>query len=197
MRKIEASEAVRASREPVAAPRPLRRTMLGPKAVGSFVPRLTQPAFEKYGFSAATLITDWAGIVGSDLAKYTSPERLKWPKLVPARGKVDEIDQGRPGATLVLRVDQGRALDIQYKAAQIIERINAYFGYGAVADLRIVQGVIARTAGRKDEIPGSRVPSAPPPAEVLAVKDDGLRSALERMAAGLHARAAASNRRNR
>ena len=48
-------------------------------------------------------------------------------------------EKGRPGATLVLRVDGARALDVQYKARQIIERINAYFGYAAVAELRIVQ----------------------------------------------------------
>ena len=45
----------------------------------------------------------------------------------------------RPGATLILRVDPARALDVEYKARQIIERINAYFGYRAIAELRILQ----------------------------------------------------------
>jgi hypothetical protein len=34
------------------------------RAVGAFLPRLTRKAFEKYGFSAATLLTDWPAIVG-------------------------------------------------------------------------------------------------------------------------------------
>ena len=50
--------------------------------------------------------------------------------------------KGRPGATLVLRVDGGRSLDVQHNARQIIERINAYFGYAAVAELRIVQAPV-------------------------------------------------------
>ena len=50
------------------------------KAVGSFVPKLTQKAFEKYGFSTATLLTDWAIIAGEDLSAATLPERVKWPR---------------------------------------------------------------------------------------------------------------------
>lgn len=42
----------------------------------------------------------------------------------------------------MLQVDPAVALDIQYQSAQLIERINAYFGYRAVANLRIVQEVI-------------------------------------------------------
>ena len=153
------------------------------------MPRLTRQAFEKYGFSAATLITDWATIVGPDLARATAPERLKWPKAVAGRGQaVEEIDQGRPGATLVLRVDDGRALDIQYKSRQIIERINAYFGYRAVAEIRILQAPVdapLRTPAGKPEV------EAAPPAEVAAVTDVALRAALSRLAAGIERRACA------
>ena len=170
-----------------AAP-PIRKPGFGAKAVGTFVPRLTRQAFEKYGFSAATLITDWAQIVGGDLARATAPERLKWPKGVAAGGKaVEDVDQGRPGATLVLRVDDGRALDIQYKSRQIIERINAYFGYRAVADLRILQAPI--DARFQKLPPPTPAPILPVPADVMAVADPDLRAALERMAQGVLSRA--------
>ena len=54
---------------PPAAPRPREAVgfarkrpgpLYGVKAVGSFLPGLTRKAFEKYGFSAASLVTDWA-----------------------------------------------------------------------------------------------------------------------------------------
>ena len=189
MQKIQAKPQIAPSPPAAVVASPVRRPQFGPKAVGSFVPRLTRQAFEKYGFSAATLITDWANIVGADLARATAPERLKWPKLVAARTtSVEEIDQGRPGATLVLRVDEGRALDIQYKARQIIERINAYFGYRAVAEIRILQAPVESM--RKAEPVQLAGPVVPPPAEVVAVADEGLRTALTRMAAGLGRRAA-------
>ena len=171
-----------------AAPAAVRKPVFGPRAVGSFVPRVTKPAFEKYGFSAAALITDWAEIIGADLARSTAPERLKWPTL-PRGDAGGGPEVGRPGATLLMRVDQGRALDIQYKSRQIIERINAYFGYRAVADLRIIQAPIERRADpRTPPAPPRTV--APPPAEVAAIQDAGLREALARMAAGLRERAA-------
>ena len=127
---------------------------LAVKAVGTFVPKLTQKAFEKYGFSSATLLTDWARIVGTELARDTVPERLKWP-----RGAADDTTSAG-GATLVLRVDPARALDISYKERQITERINTYFGYRAVADLRIIQ---APVAARPDAAPRQilRVPVEP------------------------------------
>jgi hypothetical protein len=162
------------------------------KTVGSFVPRLTRPAFERYGFSAAALITDWATIVGADLARYTMPERLKWPKRVDWSGEdVSEADRGRPGATLSLAVTAGRALDVEYGSAQLMERINAYFGYRAVASVRIVQVASIRpaTAEPSPTAAGAAPTATVKPREELAtIAEPSLRAALERMAQGLIAR---------
>lgn len=161
------------------------------KTVGSFVPRLTKPAFERYGFSAAALITDWSTIVGADIARYTMPERLKWPRRVEWSGDdVSEADRGRPGATLFLAVASGRALDVQYKCAQLTERINAYFGYRAVCDIRIVQvPAIKPAAPSRSATPALAPPPAPKPRDELAtIAEPSLRAALERMAQGLGAR---------
>jgi hypothetical protein len=156
--------------------------LYGVKAVGSFLPGLTRKAFEKYGFSAASLVTEWATIVGRELAACTAPERLKWPR---AERIDDDAGKGRPGATLVLRVDGGRSLDVQHSARQIIERINAYFGYAAVAELRIVQapvdvkGELARLAPRPAALPLTY--------EVAHIADPGLRDALARLGAEVKA----------
>jgi hypothetical protein len=159
----------------------------GIKAVGSFVPGLTRKAFERYGFSAATLITDWAAIAGRELAAYTAPERLRWPR-GPTHADEEDADgrgKGRPGATLVLRVDGGRSLDVQHGARQVIERINAYFGYAAIKELRIVQAPLGAAGGA--------LPPAPRPAppalthEVAGIADPALREALARLGAGVRA----------
>jgi hypothetical protein len=158
------------------------------KAVGALVPSLTRKAFERFGFSTATLLTDWATIVGADLARYTSPDRLKWPRVTP--DGEGEAGPQRQGATLVLRVDLGRGIDVQYKARQIIERINAHFGYRAVAEIRIIQAPVEGALAPAAEASPKRVlrrafdRSATAPL-LAAVSDDGLRAALERMQAGL------------
>ena len=160
----------------------------GAKAVGSMVPGLTRKAFERFGFSTAALLTDWARIVGADLARYTAPDRLKWPRVSDDAG--DEGGPDRRCATLVLRVDLGRGIDVQYRARQIIERINAHFGYRAVAELRIIQAPVEGAlppapAAQPARRAFDRSETAP---LVEAIADDGLRAALERMQAGLTSR---------
>ncbi len=156
--------------------------------LGKFVGKLTKKAFEKHGFSAATLLTDWRTIVGNDMAAYTAPERLKWPRGVEAYGDVAEDGAGRPGATLVVRVEPARALDVSYKSRQLIERINAYFGYKAVSELRFIQAPVASLLPQPVIRPAR--PAQPSP-HVQAVDDEGLREALAKLEATMAAKAKA------
>lgn len=167
-----------------ADPQPWRSSRpLAAKAVGAFLPKLTRAAFEKYGFSAATLLTDWSAIVGEELAAYSVPERLKWPRQAEVWAEPDAQARGRPGATLVVRVDPARALEVQYGAAQLLERVNRYFGYRAVAELRVVPGpVAARVPMSSAPSSCSTKPAPPPPdAELAAIPHEGLKAALGRM----------------
>lgn len=152
------------------------------KAVGSFVPTLTKKAFEKFGFSTATLITDWTRIAGAELAAYTLPDKLKWPRGTES-ASFDADEGERRGATLILRVDPARALDVEYRARQIIDRINAYFGYRAVEALKLVQVPVEARTGRtapaltQPASPASTLPPAPP--------EDPLLAALARLEKGV------------
>lgn len=167
------------------------------KSVGSFVPTLTRKAFEKFGFSTATLITDWPRIAGSELAGYTLPDRLKWPRGGSNGDDGDEDRRGRSGATLILRVDPARALDVEYRARQIMDRINAYFGYRAVEALRLVQAPIAvqthRTAARQEN---SRQPLERQDGLLAPdlTSEDPLAAALARLGRGVMASRTASSR---
>ena len=162
------------------------RGYIAARAVGSYIPKLTHKAFEKYGFAAAALITDWVTIVGRDVAAYTAPERLKWPRGVDFGGDVEEGAAGRPGGTLVIRVEPARALDVQYKAQQIMERINAHFGYRAIAELRILQAPLPEREERPVSTPIAVAPCPAP--ELSGIADERLRLALSNLKNGLMAR---------
>lgn len=135
------------------------------RAAGSFVPKIAAKAFEKFGFHTAEIMTAWARIAGADIAAWTSPERLRWPRLpqgVPAADGGSGAE--RPGGTLVLRVEPARALDVEYRGAEIIDRVNRYFGYRAVETLKIIQAPITHVAPCDSPLE-SRLPdagSAPP-----------------------------------
>jgi hypothetical protein len=192
-RQSRAAAGTRATQSPGVFALSFRNRGVSARAVGSFVPKLTRKAMEKYGFSAAALITDWPTIVGRDIAAYTVPQRLKWPRAVEAYSETEADSQGRPGATLILRVDAARALDVQYKGRQIVERINAYFGYRAVAELRIVQAPIEPLAQAKNPVLPRSIVTAKaqpsrPPVDLAGVGDERLRAALERLQKGLSGR---------
>lgn len=184
--KRESSPAgLRPSGGAFATPPQVRRTPVSARAVGSFVPRLTKTVMQKFGFSTAALLTDWQQIVGPDLARHTRPMKLKWP-----RNPADALDAeqtGRPGATLYLQVDGARALDVQYKGREIIDRINSYFGYRAVADMRLEQ--TPAPALEKPALPRQVVSSKPAkpraPVDLGTVADDRLRAALDRLQKGM------------
>jgi hypothetical protein len=153
------------------------------RAVGSYVPKLTHKAFEKYGFAAAALITDWEVIVGKDMAAFTAPERLKWPRGVGFGEELDEIEAGRPGATLIVRVEPARALDVQYRAQQLLERINGHFGYRAVGELRILQAPLPdRGTSASASRTGQPIVAAP---ELAGIGDERLRRALTALKSGM------------
>jgi hypothetical protein len=83
-----------------------------------------------------------------------------------------------------MRVDPARALDVEYRARQIIERINAYFGYRAVAELRLIQAPLERQAEepRRPQKPANAAPSAgaDPLTEALARLERGVLAAARR-----------------
>ena len=165
------------------------------RAVGSFVPDITKRAFQKYGFSAATILTDWPDIIGKDLASVTRPERLKWPRNPEILTGSKEACR-RHGATLVLRTEPSRALDIQYQCSTIKDRINAYFGYCAVFEIRLLQAPVAETPieeasfrqamapearySMKKPGPANTMPLVPPHCE-NATREDRLQYALTRL----------------
>jgi hypothetical protein len=163
--------------------------------IGSFVPRLTQKAFQRFGFPAAAILTDWPTIVGTDMASYTAPERLKWPRqhqdddeaedTKPKSGRGAPKREQHEAATLVLRVDSQRALDVQYRRGPLIERINAYFGFRAVADLRIIQAPVAAHSGPKAKPKLFQ----PQPVTIEHIADARLSDALAKLGGNVKAKA--------
>lgn len=113
------------------------------RAVGQHVPRLTAKVFEKYGFHSAEIMTSWSTVAGADIARISAPERIKWPRGNSGSHDAEDARSAAGGATLVLRTEPAYALDVEYKTREIIDRINRYFGYRAIAQIKIIQTPLA------------------------------------------------------
>ena len=124
----------------------------GARPIGRVAGRLVATAFGRRGFVHAEILTRWAAIVGADLADHSQPMRLRQ-------------SQGDRDGVLEVRVLGAGALEFQHREPEIIERINAYFGYRAVTRLALVQGPIQTTAAKRRPPP----PALLGPAEERAI----------------------------
>jgi hypothetical protein len=150
----------------------------GPVALGELVGRVIEPVTKRRGFATTDLIAAWPEIVGSRFADCTRPEKIIWPR--------GEDMEGAP-ALLVIRVDGPRAIFVQHEAGQIVERVNAFLGYGAVGHLRIIQAPVSVKGApeTQNERPLSQDAEAQLAETLSGVADDGLRAALDRLGRGV------------
>lgn len=122
--------------------RPVASMRYRPPPIGARVLAAAQSAFAKRGFRESHVLAHWPEIAGQGLAEFSAPEKLVFP-----RGSADDGGKGRrSGATLTVRVDGPIAIEIRHLEPQIIERINSYYGYSAVARLKLVQGPLPAKA---------------------------------------------------
>ncbi len=153
-----------------------RRRADGPHRAGSDAVAAARPAFRRRGFTEPRVATHWAAIVGGALAADSAPERISPPK--------GDADAG----TLHVRVRPGGlAVELQHLTPQVVERVNAFFGYRAIADVKVTQGALPPRRR-----PVSRPPAPPDPEAVAAaeaavsgVGDPDLRAALAGLGAAL------------
>jgi hypothetical protein len=86
-----------------------------------------RPAMKAQGFWHHEIAFHWPEIVGAVFARHSQPRRLQFP-------------QGqRTGGTLTVAATGAVALLMQHQVMPILDRINTYFGYHAVAAIRFQQ----------------------------------------------------------
>jgi hypothetical protein len=145
------------------------------RAVGDLLPQVGGAAFRRYGFVQSGIVTRWAEIVGPRYADVSSPESIRFPP-----GKKSD-------GVLTVTVKGAHAAMMQHIAPEIVERVNRFFGYAAVARLNLKQGKLAERPARTT--PPSLRPAAVQPAELgpglRAIADPELQAVLAALAAGV------------
>ncbi|ATI55841.1 MAG: DciA family protein [Sphingomonas sp.] len=144
------------------------------RAVSELLPAIHGAAFKRFGFVQSALVTRWPEIVGERWAAASAPESLRFPPGQKANGVLTIVVRG------------AHAPMMQHIAPEIVERVNRFFGYAAVAKLTIRQGDVAKRLPRSAPVPPREAP-----AEIgeglKTIADPELRAVLEALAAGVHA----------
>ena len=156
--------------------RPYERPRGGPaRQISDLMPQIGRQAFRRFGFVQSSVVTRWPEIVGEQHAKVCMPEAIRFP---PGE-KSDGI--------LQLVVLSAHAPLIQHVIPEIIERVNRFFGYKAVARVKLRQGKVKPPDAQ--ERPASAPSLKPIPMELgeslRDIGDPELRTVLESLARSL------------
>lgn len=109
------------------------RSRGGPaRRMGEMLPEIGGTAFKRFGFIQSSVVSRWKEIVGERYALVSAPESIRFP-----HGK-------REGGTLNVLVTGAHAPMMQHVVPTILERVNRFFGYEAVAKVVIRQGEVAK-----------------------------------------------------
>lgn len=147
------------------------------RTVADLLPDIGGAAFKRFGFVQSSVVSRWPEIVGERFARVSSPESIKFP-----HGK-------RAEGTLTLVVRGAHWVMMQHITPEIIERVNRFFGYPAIARVVLRHGDLASAPARAHR---AAPPSLRPvPADIgdslRAIADPEFKAVLEALAAGVAA----------
>ena len=100
------------------------RSIKRPQRLGTLIPTISKRLFHSQGFTEAKVLLDWDHIVGSNISRFTCPQKLD------RRG------------TLQVHVAGAFGLELQHLEPVVVERINGYFGHHAVKRLFLIQAPV-------------------------------------------------------
>jgi hypothetical protein len=148
------------------------------RAISDLMPEVGRTAFRRFGFVQSSVVSRWPEIVGPRHARVCAPESIRFPPGEKSEG------------ILQLVVVPAHAPIIQHVIPEIIERVNRFFGYKAVARVKLRQGEVKPP-------PALEPPTAPPSLKPIPIElgeslrdigDPELRAVLESLARSMGTR---------
>jgi hypothetical protein len=115
-----------------------KRTFV-PKRIGDTLTRVNRAYSSKFGKIEFLILSKWPQIVGSFFADHSEPDKIS--RLTDGYNEVDEPIFKN---FLHVRVSPAAAVEFQHYKDTIIEKINSFFGYKAISDLRLQQNFIPK-----------------------------------------------------
>jgi len=96
----------------------------GLRVFGNTLPHGLKGILKKSGFNYSEIIGKWNTLVGKEIGNYCYPKSIKMRK-------------GTTNGILVLSVKRGNEIIIEYSKKEIINKINSYFGYQLINEIKL------------------------------------------------------------
>ena len=101
-----------------------RTYVQGLRPFGNTLPRGLKGILKKNGYNYSEIISKWNILVGKDISDCAYPKSIKMKK-------------GDSNGTLVLAIKRGDEINIEYSKREIIDKINSYFGYKLINEIKL------------------------------------------------------------
>ena len=96
----------------------------GLRPFGNTLPRGVKDILKKSGYNYSEIISKWSVLVGKDISSCTYPKSIK-------------MKRGDSNGTLILAIKRGDEINIEYSKGEIINKINSYFGYKLINEIKL------------------------------------------------------------
>ena len=96
----------------------------GLRPFSSSIPKTLKKHLRKGGYNYSNIVDNWTNMVSKKISDACYPTTVKMGK---------EMRNG----TLVLNVIHGKELEIEYEKKEIIDKINSFFGYNCIGNIKL------------------------------------------------------------
>ncbi|OCW55642.1 DUF721 domain-containing protein [Hoeflea olei] len=156
-------------------------TRKGSVQIAEIANGLIDPILARRAGINTLLLGSWDEIAGEQFAGCSRPERIRWPR----QDAPDETGGGFAPGVLTVACEGARALFLMHQEAEMIARVNGFFGFRAISQIRIVQKAVQAPTRKPQPRPLDAGEKRRLDDMLQSVEDPKLRQALERLGAGV------------
>ncbi len=115
-----------------------KRTFV-PKKIGETLAKINKNYSSEFGRIEFLIFSKWTQIVGNFFSDHSEPNKIS--RITEG---FNEFDEPIFKISLYVSVSSAAAIEFQHYKDTIIEKINSFFGYKAISDLRLQQNFIPK-----------------------------------------------------
>ena len=138
----------------------------GLRPFGNTLPRGIKGILKKNGYNYSEIISKWNLLVGKDISNCCYPKSIK-------------MSQSSRNGTLILSVERGNEINVEYSKKDIIDKVNSYFGYKLINEIRLQTFNSVRKKEKEKNILGK--PSKKLKEKVNEIKNKDIRDSLKQL----------------
>ena len=110
-----------------------------PKTIGDSLKKINRDISNKYGKIEYLIIAKWPKIVGQFFANHSEPNKIS--RIPDGENDTGDVIYSN---YLHINVSPAAAVEFQHFKDKIIDKINSYFGYKVISNIRLKQNFIPK-----------------------------------------------------